>query len=258
MIKKLLFWSALAVGVLVLVNTVKPGAVSTWGKRIHAKLEKKLSPEFELARIKDQIGKLTPDMYDTIAKIANEMVHVKAQQAKVVDMQARLEVQKGEIQALTAAMERGDKTFVFAGKDLTPNRVREKLKSYTQGEKALETAKKTLAAREQKLEAARQQLIEVKKQKEQLEQYVVQFEAEIEALNLAKTQTKFAVEDNTRLGEIKESLENLRQRVEAERETCNLSAQFFGSETKVDEKPDVNVDDVIAEVKEKFGEKKDK
>src|SRR5438105_5696359 len=109
MIKKLLFWSALAVGGLVLVNTVKPGAISTWGKRIHAKLEKNVSPEFELARIKDQIKELTPDMYNNIGKIADEMVAVEALRAKVGDMQARLNTQKGEIQTMTAAMERGEK-----------------------------------------------------------------------------------------------------------------------------------------------------
>ena len=75
MVKKLLFWSALAVGGLVLINTVKPGVISTWGKRIHAKLEKNLSPEFELARIKDQIKELTPDMYKNITRIADSPVH---------------------------------------------------------------------------------------------------------------------------------------------------------------------------------------
>jgi chromosome segregation ATPase len=257
MIKKLLFWSALAVGGLVLVNTVKPGAVTTWGKRLHAKIEKKLSPEFELARIKDQIRELTPDMYKNITKIAEEMVAVEAQRNKVADMDGRLAKQKGEIQALTAAMERGDKTFVFAGTNLTPTKVRSMLKSYTEGEKALETAKKTLAAREQKLESARQQLVEIKKQKEALEQYVVQFEAEIEALKLEQTRGKFAVDD-TRLSEIKDSLEKLRQRVEAKRKEVELTGEFFGNAPKATEKTDVTAEDVIAEVKEKFGEKTDK
>src|SRR5439155_23440467 len=106
MIKKLLFWSALAVGGLVLVNTVKPGAVSTWGKRIHAKLEKNLSPEFELARIKDQIQELTPDMHKNIAKIAEEIVKVEALQAKVDTMQTNLDEQKLVLTEMTASLER--------------------------------------------------------------------------------------------------------------------------------------------------------
>jgi len=259
MFKKLLFWSALAVGGLVLINTVKPGAVATWGKRIHAKIEKNLSPEFELARIKDQIRELTPDMHKNIGKIAEEMVAVQAQQSKVADMQARLASQKGEIQALTAALEQGNtKQLELVSKDLTPHKIRAKLRSYSESEKALETAKKTLTLREQKLESARQQLIEVRKQKDVLEARVAEFEAEIEALNLEKTRAKFVECDTSRLGEIKEALENLRQRVETERTKVRLTGEFLGTETKVDEKPDVNADDVIAEVKEKFSEKKDK
>ena len=257
MIKKLLFWSALAVGGLVLINTVKPGAVSTWGKRIHAKLEKKLSPEFELARIKDQIKELTPDMYKNITKIAEEMVAVDTLRTRIGDMQTRLDAQKTEIQAMTTAMEKGDIKYVFAGKDLTPAKVKAKLKTYSEGEKALETARKTLAAREQKLEHARQQLIEIKKQKEQLEQYVVQFETEIEALKLEQTRSKFAVDDS-RLSEIKDSLEKLRQKVEAKRQEVVLTAQFLGNESPKTEKTDVTADEVIAEVRERFAEKNDK
>src|SRR6478672_9023450 len=101
MIKKLLFWSALAVGGLVLVNAVKPGAIATWGKRVHAKFEKNFSPEFELARIKDQIKELTPDMHKNICRIAEEMVQVDALQVRVNDMQVRLNEQKEVITAMT-------------------------------------------------------------------------------------------------------------------------------------------------------------
>jgi len=259
MIKKLLFWSALAVGGLVLVNTVKPGAVMTWGKRIHAKIERNLSPEFELARIKDQIKELTPDMHKNIGKIADEMVAVEAARTKVGDMQARLERRKGDILALTAAMERGEKHITFGGQDLTPAKVKSELKSYADGEKALETAKKTLALREQKLETARQQLIEVKNQKEVLEGRVAEFEAVIEALKLEQTRSKFVECDTSRLGDIKESLEKLRQRVEAERKKIELTGEFLGNGTTAkEEKADVNAEDVIAEVNSKFGQRKDK
>jgi len=259
MFKKLLFWSALAVGGLVLINTVKPGAVATWGKRIHAKLESNLSPEFELARIKDQIKKLTPDMHKNIGKIAEEMVKVDTLRTQVADMQARLDTQKADIQTLTAALERGDlKKTGFISTDLTPARIKAKLRAYDEGVKTLETTKHTLALREQKLESARQQLIEVKKQQEKLEGRVAEFEAVIEALNLEKTKAKFVECDTTRLGEIKEALENLRQRVEAERTKVRLTGEFFGIETTKDEKSDVNADDVINEVKGRFDEKKDK
>src|SRR5207244_13470463 len=116
MIKKLLFWSALAVGGLVLVNTVKPGAISTWGKRIHAKLEKNFSPEFELARIKDQIKELTPDMYKNIGRIAEEMVAVDTLKTQVEDMQVRLNGQKEENPAMTTVLAKREKYLTDIGR----------------------------------------------------------------------------------------------------------------------------------------------
>src|SRR5438128_4896398 len=141
MVKKLLFWSALAVGGLVLINTVKPGVISTWGKRIHAKLEKNLSPEFELARIKDQIKELTPDMHKNIGRIAEEMVAVDSLKTQVEDMQVRLSEQKIQIQAMTDQLEKGEKLVFQGDRKLTPNQIKAKLRNYREGEKALETKK---------------------------------------------------------------------------------------------------------------------
>ena len=256
MVKKLLFWSALAVGGLVLINTVKPGVISTWGKRIHAKLEKNLSPEFELARIKDQIKELTPDMHKNIGRIAEEMVAVDTLKTQVEDMQVRLNGQKEEIQAMTTVLEKGDKFFTYGGRQLTPNQIKAKLRNFREGEKALETKKKLLAHRQEGLESARQQLIETKQQKEKLELTVAEFETEIQALKLEQTRSKFQLDDS-RLGEIKGALEDLRQRVEAERKKVELTGQFLGTETIREEKKGTTAEDVIAEVREAFAEKSD-
>src|SRR5437764_12925517 len=137
MIKKLLFWSALAVGGLVLVNTVKPGALSTWGKHIHAKLEKNFSPEFELARIKDQIKELTPDMYKNITRLAEEIVQVDALQTRVNDMQVRLNEQKEVITAMTDSLERGQPVSI-GGKRISPIQIKDKLRKYKDAEKSYE------------------------------------------------------------------------------------------------------------------------
>lgn len=255
MFKKLLFWSALAVGGLVLINTVKPGVITTWGKRVHARIEKKLSPEFELARIRDQIKELTPDMHKHIGKIAEEMVAVDALKIKVEDMHVRLDTQKLEIVALTDSLEKG-RSVSFGGRQLTPTQIKAKLKNYNEGEKALIASNKVLDARQQSLDSARQQLVEIKRQKEELEVYVAQFEAEVQALKLEQTRSKFALDDS-RLGEIKDSLEKLRQRVDAERKKTELLGQFLGTGSVKDEKKHVTADDVIAEVRERFAEKTD-
>src|SRR5262245_42297332 len=127
MIKKLLFWSALAVGGLVLVNTVKPGVVTTWGKRFHEKVQKKFYAEFELARIMDQIKELTPDMHKNITRIAEEMVQVEHLQVRVNDMQVKLNEQKEVIEVMTTSLEKGE-FKKFNGRTISPSQVRDRLR----------------------------------------------------------------------------------------------------------------------------------
>jgi chromosome segregation ATPase len=260
MIKKLLFWSALAVGGFVLVNTVKPGAVATWGKRIHAKIEKNFSPEFELARIKDQIKELTPDMHKNIARIAEEMVQVEALQVRVNDMQDRLNEQKQVITAMTDSLERGQPVTSPSGKRISPQQIKDKLRKYKDAEKSYDVAKKTLDARKEALDTARQQLVEIKNQKEALQLQAQEFETELAALKLAQTKSKFALANDDRLSQIKESFEELRQRVEAERKKVELAGEFFGtpSPTVKEEKSLDTADEIIKEVRATFNEKADK
>jgi len=259
MIKKLLFWSALAVGGLVLVNAVKPGAIATWGKRVHAKLEKNFSPEFELARIKDQIKELTPDMHKNISRIAEEMVQVDALQVRVNDMQVRLNEQREVIQAMTDSLERGQ-PVTLGGKRISPTQIKDKLRKYKDAEKSYEVAKKTLDARKEALETARQQLYEIRNQKEALQLQATEFETELAALKLAQIKTKFALTNDDRLSQIKESFEELRQRVEAERKKVELAGEFFGTpSTNVKEEKALDTaEEIIKEVRTAFAEKADK
>jgi DNA repair exonuclease SbcCD ATPase subunit len=258
MIKKLLFWSALAVGGLVLVNTVKPGAISTWGKRAYSKIEKKFSPEFELARIKDQIKELTPDMHNNITRIADEWVQVKHLEVRVNDMQAKLNEQKEVIQVMTSAIEKGE-FLKLGGRTVTPTQIKDKLRKYRDAEKSFEVAKKTLEARKEALESARLQLAEIKNQKEALQLQAQEFETELAALKLAQTKSKFALTNDDRLSEIKEAFEQLRQRVEAERKKVELAGEFFGTNgsSVKEEKALDTADDVINEVRATFAEKAD-
>lgn len=260
MIKKLLFWSALAVGGFVLVNAVKPGAISTWGKRIHVKFEKSFSPEFELARIKDQIKELTPDMHKNIARIAEEMVQVDALQVRVNDMQVRLNEQKEVISAMTDSLERGQPVKSPSGKLITAQQVRDKLRKYKDAEKSYEVAKKTLDARKEALDTARQQLYEIRNQRDALTLQAQEFETELAALKLAQTKSKFALTNDDRLSEIKDAFEQLRQRVEAERKKVELAGEFFGtpSSTVKEEKALDTADEIIKEVRATFSEKADK
>src|SRR5256885_16612635 len=107
-VKKVVVLSALAAGGLFAANHIfGSGSIHTAWKRASARLERSIDPDFELARIRDEIAKLTPDMHKNISRIAEEMVAVESLERKVADLQTKLDNSKDELAAMTSAIEKG-------------------------------------------------------------------------------------------------------------------------------------------------------
>jgi chromosome segregation ATPase len=250
-IKKAVFASALVAGGLVVLNSVWSGSVHTGWKRFQSKIERKIDPEFELARIRDEIAKLTPDMHKNISRIAEEMVAVETLERKVNDLQVRLETSKDELAVVTSAVEKGTTRVSYHGRevalaDLT-HKVKDTLRTCKNLEGELVRNRKVLEAKRIGVDAARQQLVEMRQQKEQLEVMAAEYEAQLKTLALAQTHSRIKLDDS-RLAEIKASMERLRERIDAERKTAQL-AEEFNSGTLTEKKAEANKN-VVDEARE--------
>jgi chromosome segregation ATPase len=255
MIKKLVFLVGGTVAALALVNSVWSGSVRTAWKRAQAKLERTISPEFELARIRDEIAQLTPDMHKNIARIAEEMVQCETLDRRSTDLAAKLDRSNAELAVLTKAIETGDIVKV-SGRTLSPAQVKDKLRTCKNLERELANTQKILEAKKAGVEAARQQLVEMRQQKDQLEVMAAEFEAQWKTLQLEQTRSKLKLDDS-RLAEIKESFDKLRERIDVERRKTELAGQF-SSESFAPEKKSETTQSVVDEVKEYFGTKSEK
>lgn len=230
MIKKLVLTAAAIGGGLYLVNSsLGTGTVETFWKRTRARVEKSVKPEFELARIRDQIAELTPDMHRNISKIAEEMVEVKALESRVGDLQGKLVRYKDELKTLTDAVENNTKLVTNTGRQVTVTtlHVKDKVRACKNVERELLTSQKILEAKQTGLDAAREQLAVMKQQREELKVMAENFEAELKTLKLEQTRAKIKLDDS-RLAEIKQSFEKLRARIEVERKKAELAGQFQG------------------------------
>jgi len=250
MIKKIIFWSLLVGGVLFAVNSIRPGVISTTFKRVHAKFERQISPEFELARIRDQIAQLTPDMYRNLSRVAQEMVEVERLKGKTEDLQTRLDVAKNELAILTEAVEKGTTRVSINGREFNVTHIKDRLRTCRNLEGELNRTKQIYEAKKAGVEAARQQLAEMKRQKEELEVLAAQYEADLKTLALEQTKAKLQLDDS-RLAEIKQSIENLRERIEVERRTAELADQFK-NDTIAEKKP-VVTKDAVEEARDYLG-----
>ena len=258
MIKKLVFLVGGTVAVLALVNTVWSGSVRTAWKRAQAKLERQISPEFELARIRDQIAQLTPDMHRNIARIAEEMVQVESLERRTTDLTAKLDRSKDELAAMPSAIENGTRKVSISGRELTPAQVKDKLRTCKNVERELSNTQKILEAKKCGVDAARQQLVEMRQQKEQLEVLAEEFEAQWKTLQLEQTRSKLKLDDS-RLAEIKDSFEKLRERIDVERKKTELAGQFSADMFVPDNnRKSESAQSIVDEVKEYFGTKTEK
>jgi len=252
MIKKIIFWSLVVGGVVIAVNSVRPGAISTAFRRVHVKFEKQIPPEFELARLKDQIAQLTPDMHRNISRIAEEMVQVESLDRRVVSLQTKLTTAKDELALLTNAFDAGKTRVVLtSGREVPITQINSKLNTCRNIERELANVKKIYDAKKAGVEAARQQLTEMKRQQQELEVLAAQYAAELKTLELEQTRAKLQLDDS-RLAEIKQSFERLRERIEVERKTADLAEQFKTTDSITEKKP-VSSTNVVEEAREYLG-----
>jgi flagellar biosynthesis chaperone FliJ len=246
-VKKVVFVGALAAGGLFVLNHVWSGSVGTAWKRAAAHFERSIDPDFELARIRDEIAKLTPDMHRNISRIAEEMVAVETLQNRVNDLQAKLDTAKDDLALLTNAMEKGDTRVSIGNREVSVTKVKDRLRTCKTLDRELTTQRKLLDAKKQGVDAARQQLVEMRQQKEQLEVLAAEYEAQLKTLALEKTRSRIKLDDS-RLAEIKASMDRLRERIETERKTAML-AEEFNSGKPVEVKGESNKN-VVDEAKE--------
>src|SRR5947209_15932289 len=146
-VKKVVLLGALAAGGPFVLNHAWSGSVNTAWKRATTTFQRSIDPDFELARIRDEIAKLTPDMHKNISRIAGEMVAVESLERKVGDLSAKLETSKDELALLTNAVEKGATRVSIHGRDVSVTQVKDKLRTCKILERELSNNKKILDAK---------------------------------------------------------------------------------------------------------------
>jgi DNA repair exonuclease SbcCD ATPase subunit len=238
-VKKVVLVGALAAGGLFVLNHAWSGSVGTAWKKVTTTFHQSIDPDFELARIRDQIAKLTPDMHKNISRIAEEMVAVESLERRVNDLQARLETSKDDLAVMTNAVEKGATRVSVHGREVSVTQVKDKLRTCKLLDRELSNNKKILDAKKAGVDAARQQLVEMRQQKEQLEILAADYEAQLKTLALEKTRSRIKLDDS-RLAEIKASMDRLHDQIEKERKTAQLAEEFNNGKDVPDAKVESN------------------
>jgi DNA repair exonuclease SbcCD ATPase subunit len=212
--------------------------------------------EFELERVRQQVGQLVPDMKQNLTKIAEEIVAVENMREEIAVTKTNLNKQKDAVRAMTDELKSGNERIVFNHRTYNRSRIAEKLasdlKSCQRCEEELKVKEQMLDNREKALDSEREKLASMRQQKQELEVAISKLEADLKAVRLAQTKSKFAIDDS-RLSQIKASLAEIQTRLRVEAVANDLHGEFANDPAVKPETKGKSTADVLKEAEAYLG-----
>lgn len=254
MCKKFAITALAVAGILATLSLTNLGSYANlaW-KKVQNAAAQSVPIEVEIERLKEEAKKLQPDLNKNIALVANEMAQVDKMDREITVTRTNLAEQKGKLVQMANWIESGETQFIAEGKVYSRDQVAERMdrnwKSYKRSESELKFREKELAIRKKTLDSAKDQLDAMKDKEKELKLAIAELESELKSVRVEQTRSQFQMDDS-RLSDIKQSIEELRTRVNAERYKVELEGRLTSTGT-VPEKVDVQpVKNLAKEIKE--------
>lgn len=217
---------------------------------------RQVPPDFEIARIRNELNNIDKDLADNFDRLAHETIQVKHLKEDIAQAKARLEKQKQVVLTLRRDLDTSSKRVVYDGieyktDDLKATLARE-FDAYKHAEAAVKAQEETLKFRVQGLDAGRAKIDAMRSAKDELTAELAKVEAEYKQVQVTETRSPFQVDDS-RLGNIKASMKNLKDRVDEMKLAGELKGQFTHESIvdKVEQK--ARSEQVLKEIDQHFG-----
>lgn len=256
MLKKLGITALLvAAGIFVASKTKAGSYVEALWDKCKSKAITQVSMDFEIERIRKDIDRLIPDMRKNLNVLAVEMVAVENLRDEIAKIRCEVDKHKINLRAMNeTAREATNKNItpvVFNGSSYSLTRLQERLASDLASCKRCEESVKhkesLLEAKERAVDAAKEQLATIRAQKAELEVALAQLEAEIKTLRVAQAKSNIILDDS-RLAQVKDSMNQLRNRLKVEVREAELVGAFVNETTVQEQRPVRSREEVVRDV----------
>jgi len=259
-IKKLVLATGLALGLVAVLSYTKLGGyMKVVCNRAHNAASQSVPIEFEIERMKEEVKKLTPALDRNMSIVANEQASTERLEKEINTTKEALVKQRERILTMGRDLEGEAKEFIYGGKVYTRSEVSQRFsldaESYKRAEAELKNKQQVLETRRTKLAVAKQQLAEMKGQQESLELQIAQLETELQMVRLAQTKNTVVLDDS-KLSDVKRSVADLQERINAEKIKSELEAQYFPNKGAIntDAPAPRPINELIKEFREHVGE----
>jgi len=261
MLKKLVIAAiAVVVGLTVVKKTEVGSLMGVWWKNAKACARKQVPVETEIERLRYELDRSGEDGKTYISQIAEQTVAVNNLREEVKAAEKTLAQKKDNIRALADDLKAsegdtvkvGDTTY---GKPRVKSQLARDLEMFKVAKKQLESKHKELQARQDRLAAAKEQWSALQDERENLKVELAKLEADIQAVRVTQTQSKFQVDDGE-LARIKEGVARVRDRIKVEATKLALEREYSAGPIPAVDR--VKTQDLLKEVDAEISGKSDK
>jgi phage shock protein A len=181
--------------------------------------------------------------------IAKEEVEVQRLDEQIAQTEARLAKEKEQVLRLKADLAENKDSYNYVGRSYTAADVRQDLANrferYKTGDSTLSSLKQMRNARDRSLAAARQKLEGMLAAKRQLQVEVENLQARSQMVAAAKSTSDYQFDDS-RLGNVKELIADLKTRMEVSEKMVNVEGNFH-DEIPLDKVAPENIESQVTE-----------
>jgi len=248
MCKKAIFTSAaIALGLLVLSQTRVGNKVCglaelAWGK-IGSSMNKAVPIDVEISLIENEIRKLEGDVKKNFDALAQEMVAADSMKKEVETVRANLKDRLQALEIMRRDLKSNTQKIIYGEREYTRSQVENKFaadwRSFEVAEEGLKVKEKMLGQKQSHVEAFKAKIDSIQTKRDELRTRVLKLKTEVEEVRAAQAQCKFNLDDS-RLGNIEESLSSVQNRLNVMKKRAELEGRFANStvdvpvETKVE------------------------
>jgi chromosome segregation ATPase len=248
--------AALFLLLVVLFGADATSILKTGAKQARDMVKNSVSVEFELERARDMIADLDPEIRNAMHTIAKQEVAVDQMREQRDGLKETLAQNLKDIDRLRTDLERGDSTYVYAGKSYNESAVKADLTHrwdrYKTKLGTLDKLDAILEARMRSLDAANTKLTEMRAPKAQLEVEVENLSAQLELVKAAQAGSDLTLDDSL-LSRTKDLVKDIETRIAVDQKILDAEDSYAG-QIKLDAPETRDILDEIAQELDKSNE----
>ncbi|MFM9067352.1 MAG: hypothetical protein ACKOUR_08500 [Planctomycetota bacterium] len=215
--RAMLVGSGMVVVLMLLFGRDALGYVWTSYRWARQSVQESVPLEVEIARARNMIQELAPEVRANLQVIAREEVEVRRLKEQLGEGEKVLGRDRQEISRLKGDLDRGGSLFVYAGQQYTAKQVEADLgrrfERFKTREATVDKLRRVLAARESGLAAATEKIKAMQGAQRQLEVDLENLKARLEMVKVAESTSAFQV-DQGRLSRTREAVAEIRTRID--------------------------------------------